>query len=202
MLQTLTLSETQQRILNFIRSFTSKHGYPPSIREIAKHLGTPYTRTIEYHLEKLEQKGLIRRDRGVSRGIKLLNPGVEVPLIGKITAGKPILALENIETYITLDSSLLKPGTCFLLRVSGNSMRDAGILDKDLVLVRKQPTAENGDIIVALIDGETATVKRLKIKKDKIILQPENPAYKPIIIRNTDYFSIIGKVIAVIRTLP
>lgn len=195
------LTEKQQKIVNFLISFTSKHGYPPTVREIAKHLNTPYTRTIEHHLKKLEEKGIIKRDRGVSRGIKLSNPGIPVPLVGRITAGKPVLATENIEDYITIDPSLLKPGTCFLLRIRGDSMINAGIFDQDLILVRKQPTAENNDIIVALIDETETTVKRLKIRKDKIILEPENPNYKPIIIKDPENLTIIGKVIAVIRKI-
>jgi len=194
------LSEKEQKILSFIKNFTSKNGYPPSIREISKFLKSKYTRTAEYHLKKLEEKGMIKREKGISRGIKLNIQGVEVPLVGNITAGKPILAVENIETYITLDQSLLKPGTCFLLRVKGDSMKNAGILDNDLVLVRKQQTAQNNDIIAAMIEDET-TIKKLKIKQNKIILQPENPNYQPITIENPEKFFIIGKVIAVIRKL-
>jgi repressor LexA len=177
-----------------------KKRLPPSIREIAKFLKSKYTRTAEHYLKKLEEKNLIKREKGISRGIKLINQGVEVPLLGNITAGKPILAVENIETYLTIDQSLLKPGICFLLRVRGDSMKNAAILDGDLVLVRRQQTAQNGDIIAALIENET-TIKKLKIKGDKIILQPENPEYEPITIKNPENFSIIGKVIAVIRKL-
>jgi repressor LexA len=194
------LTEQEAKILSFIKNFTSKNGYPPSIREIAKFLKSKYTRTAEHYLKKLEEKNLIKREKGISRGIKLINQGVEVPLLGNITAGKPILAVENIETYLTIDQSLLKPGICFLLRVRGDSMKNAAILDGDLVLVRRQQTAQNGDIIAALIENET-TIKKLKIKGDKIILQPENPEYEPITIKNPENFSIIGKVIAVIRKL-
>jgi len=196
------LTERQQRVLKFIQSHYKKHGYPPTIREIADHIGAKWNHGVERHLHALERKGHIKRVKDKSRGIQLpfVPTGTEVPIIGRITAGKPILAVENIEEKIVLDPAFVKGESNFLLMVEGLSMKNAGILDGDLVLVRQQTAAESGDIVAALIDDEEATVKRFRRKGDKVILEPENPEFEPI---DSDSVSIkiIGKVLAVLRLL-
>ncbi len=196
------LTERQQRVLKFIQSHYKKQGYPPTIREIANHIGAKWNHGVERHLQALERKGHIKRTRDKSRGIQLsfLPTGTEVPIVGRITAGKPILAVENIEEKVVLDAAFVKGESNFLLMVEGFSMKNAGILDGDLVLVRQQTAAEPGDIVAALIDDEEATVKRFRRKGDKVILEPENPEFEPI---DSDSVSIkiIGKVLAVLRLL-
>ncbi len=196
------LTERQQRVLKFIQNHYRKHGYPPTIHEIASHLGVKWNHGIERHLEALEKKGYIKRVPDKSRGIQLAHrsTGIEVPIVGRITAGKPILAVENIEDQIVLDPSFVRGESNFLLMVEGLSMKNAGILDGDLVLVRQQSTAEPGDIVAALIDDEAATVKRFRQKGEQIILEPENPDYEPIYSDSVS-IKIIGKVLAVLRLL-
>jgi repressor LexA len=197
-----TITKRQEKVLNFLQNYFKRHGYPPTIREIAEHIGAKWNHGVEKHLQALERKGYISRARDKSRGIQLtFRPvGVEIPVIGRITAGKPILALENVEDRIVLDPSFAKGETNFLLMVEGFSMKDAGILDGDLVLVRQQATADSGDIVAALINEEEATVKRLKKNGDEIILEPENPDYQPIV-SDSASIKIIGKVLAVLRLL-
>ncbi|MFZ1080452.1 MAG: transcriptional repressor LexA [Candidatus Kryptoniota bacterium] len=197
-----TMTKRQEKVLKFIQSHYKKHGYPPTIREIGGHIGTKWSHGVERHLQALERKGHIMRTRDKSRGIQLtFRPtGTEVPIVGRITAGKPILAVENIEERIVLDPAFVKGESSFLLMVEGLSMKNAGILDGDLVLVRQQPTAESGDIVAALIDGEEATVKRFRQNGNEVILEPENPDFEPIHSDSTS-IKIIGKVLAVLRLL-
>jgi len=196
----------QREILDFVFSFTQERRYQPSIREIGKHFGIKSTRGVWDHLIALSQKGYLKRTKSKSRSIELtdlkLGEGiVPVPLVGRISAGQPLLAMENIEDTFHLDKSLVRGDNCFLLKVEGNSMTGAGILENDLLLVREQPRAENGEIVVALMEDE-ATVKRFYKQKDSIRLQPENPDYKPISVKKDDpNFRIVGKVIGLIRKI-
>lgn len=195
------LTKRQERVLRFIQTHCKKYGYPPTIREIGNHIGAKWSHGVERHLQALEQKGHITRVREKSRGIRLsfTRTGIEVPILGRITAGKPILAVENVEEKIVVDPSFVKGDGSFLLMVEGFSMKDAGILDGDLVLVRQQSTAESGDIVAALIDDE-ATVKRFRLNGDQVVLEPENPDFEPIY-SDSASIKIIGKVLAVLRLL-
>ena len=175
------------------------------MRDICKSVGLRSTSTAHGYLARLEKKGLIRRDPSLPRAIEVLDPESEirskvaaVPVVGYVAAGQPILATENIEEYLPLPQSLVHHEETFLLRVSGESMIDIGILDGDLILVRRQETADNGDIVVALLETETtATVKRFFKEDGHFRLQPENSAMEPII---ADDVHIAGKVIGLIRT--
>ncbi|WP_130807071.1 transcriptional repressor LexA [Senegalia massiliensis] len=201
------LTSKQSNILKFIKKEILQKGYPPSVREICKAVGLKSTSTVHGHLSRLEKKGYIRRDATKPRAIEILDSNnenifsrkeiAEVPIIGKVTAGLPILATENIEDTFPLPVDIVNNDTVFMLSVSGESMKDAGILDGDYVLVKQQNTAENGDMIVALIDDE-ATVKRYFVEKDHIRLQPENASMEPIIV--TD-IKILGKIKGVFRTI-
>ena len=197
-------NERQKKILQFLKDFLREKGYPPSVREIGKAVGLKSSSTVHGYLSKLEEYGFIRRDPTKPRAIDLLEEKpwektVNIPLVGNVTAGEPILAEENIQDVFSFPQGLL--GTqdkTFMLRVQGDSMIKAGIFDGDYILVRKQDFADNGDIIVALIEGEEATVKRFFRERDIIRLQPENDRLAPIYSRNV---SVIGKVIAVFRFL-
>jgi repressor LexA len=199
------ISRRQQQILDYIKQETETQGYPPSVREIGRAVGLKSTSTVHGHLSQLEKKGYIRRDSSKPRAIEVLpaagvlprSASVAVPLVGRVTAGLPVLAVENIEDYFPLPKDFGEPGTLFMLRVSGDSMIEAGILDGDYVIVRQQENAENGEIVVALIDDE-ATIKRFFKEKDKIRLQPENSFMDPIIVDNA---SILGKVTGVVRRI-
>ncbi|HZG59888.1 MAG TPA: transcriptional repressor LexA [Anoxybacillus sp.] len=203
------LSKRQQEILDFIKKEVQTKGYPPSVREIGEAVGLASSSTVHGHLARLESKGLIRRDPTKPRAIEILDPDftsslpksnvVNVPVIGKVTAGQPITAVENVEEYFPLPDRLVSPGDqVFMLEVMGDSMIEAGILDGDYVIVRQQQTANNGDIVVAMTDENEATVKRFFKEKDYIRLQPENSNMEPIILRNV---TILGKVIGVYRTI-
>jgi|HigsolmetaGSP11D_1036233.scaffolds.fasta_scaffold18611_1 repressor LexA len=202
------LSKRQQDILNFIKEEVKKKGYPPSVREIGEAVGLASSSTVHGHLAKLESKGLIRRDPTKPRAIEILdddgshlltNNVINVPVIGKVTAGIPITAVENIEEYFPLPNHIASgDDQLFMLEVVGESMIEAGILDGDLVIVRQQQTANNGDIVVALTDDNEATVKRFFKEKDFIRLQPENPTMEPIILKNV---TILGKVIGLYRSI-
>lgn len=196
------LTDRQQRVFKFIQAHYKKNGFPPTIREIGHHIGVKWNHGIERHLDALEKKGYIKRSRDKSRGIQLAykTTGTEVPIVGRITAGKPILAVENIEERVVLDPSFVRGDSNFLLMVEGLSMKDAGILDGDLVLVRQQSTAEPGDIVAALLHDEEATVKRFRQDGDQIFLEPENPEFAPIVVDSSSV-KIIGKVLAVLRLL-
>lgn len=201
------LSERQQQILDFIRSEVEAKGYPPSVREIGDAVGLHSSSTVHGHLQRLEEYGYIRRDAAKPRAIELLDEesGVSrvrplhVPLVGRVTAGTPVLAVENIEEYYPIPSDFVDHHEdVFLLRVQGDSMIEAGILNQDFVLVEKQSTAENGDIVVALVDDMEATVKRFYHEGDHIRLQPENPTMSPILVTDV---TILGRVIGVFRRL-
>jgi repressor LexA len=209
------LSEKQRLILDFVNKQINENGYPPSVREICSAVGFKSTSTVHSYLEKLEKDGFIKRDPTKPRALKVINNKmsnskinegsfysskelVDVPIIGKVTAGQPILAVENIEDTFPLPVEFTHNSTVFMLRVQGDSMIEAGIFDKDLVLVKKQPTADNGDIVVALIEDE-ATVKTFYKEDGYFRLQPENQYFEPIIIKGE--LSILGKVIGVFRLL-
>jgi repressor LexA len=199
------LSGKQLEILEFIKSELYVKGYPPSVREICEAVNLKSTSTVHGHLERLEKKGYIRRDPTKPRAIEVLDNSplslarelIEVPIVGKVTAGQPILAVENIEDTFPLPADFLSGDKHFILVVRGESMIEAGILDGDYVVVKQQNHAYNGDIVVALIEDE-ATVKTFYKEKDHIRLQPENPFMEPIIVDNV---AILGKVIGVFRRL-
>jgi repressor LexA len=202
------LTARQQQILDYIDHVVRTTGYPPSIRQIGTALEISSTNGVRAHLKALEKKGYIHRSLRVSRGIAMLDrvkrivsasahETVAVPILGRVTAGMPILAVENHDGHLALDPSLVKGEQVFALRVEGDSMIDAGILDGDYVLVRQQQSASNGDIVVALLEGDEVTVKRFYREADGIRLQPENARLTPLRVPNA---SICGKVTGVIRT--
>jgi repressor LexA len=201
------LTKRQQQILDFIRGEIHRCGYPPSVREIGVAVGLSSSSTVHSHLAALEAKGFIRRDPSKPRALEVLDyretdRGVDygsvrmVPVVGQVAAGQPILAAENIESTMSLPAEMAGDQT-FILRVRGESMIEAGILDGDFVVVHQQPTAENGDIVVAMID-DSATVKTFYREADRVRLQPENSTMEPIYTRDV---SILGKVVALFRRL-
>jgi repressor LexA len=198
----LSLTKRQREIFDFIKSYSARHGYPPTVRDIGKAIGLTSSSTVHAHLANLEKLGLLRRDPTKPRALELLGeaarkvvPGPSgLPLVGRVAAGAPILAEENIEDHVVLSSEIAKDGY-FLLRVRGDSMINAGILNDDLVLVRPQQEAANGSIVVALVDGD-ATVKRFERADGHVKLIAENPAYEPIVTSNV---SLVGQVRGVIR---
>jgi repressor LexA len=203
------LSKRQQDILDFIKSEVKTKGYPPSVREIGEAVGLASSSTVHGHLSRLESKGLIRRDPTKPRAIEILevdenaqiprNNVINVPVVGKVTAGLPITAIENIEEYFPLPERLAPADeNVFMLEIMGESMIEAGILDGDYVIVKQQATANNGDIVVAMTEEDEATCKRFFKEKDYFRLQPENSTMDPIILRNV---SILGKVIGVYRQI-
>ena len=203
------ISNRQQAILEFIKNEVKSKGYPPSVREIGEAVGLASSSTVHGHLDRLEKKGLIRRDPTKPRAIEILEEDdsasqfslsiARVPLIGKVTAGMPITATENIEDYFPLPSHFVgDENDVFMLNVIGDSMIEAGIHDGDYVIVRKQPTANNGEIVVAMTEDNEATVKTFYKERDHIRLQPENPALNPILLKNV---TILGKVIGVFRDI-
>ena len=201
---TQALSERQRQIMRFI-SERQQEGWTPSVREISEAVGLRSSAAVQKQLASLERKGYIRRLSGQARSIQVLKPlsasgeNLLLPIVGEITAGAPILAEENITGYLTVvDEELLaKAGTFFALKVQGESMIEAGILSGDYVVVLQQPTAENGEIVVALL-GEEATVKRFFKEQGHVRLQPANAAMKPIITRDVQ---ILGSVVSVIRRI-
>jgi repressor LexA len=192
----------QQQVLDFIQSHVENNGYPPTLREICTHLGVSGTLSAIRHLDALEKKGYLKRDSS-SRGIALTSPNsvaVSLPIVGTVRAGALTLAVEDVQGYLSLDRSRLHGGR-FFLRIRGDSMIDAGINNGDLALVRPQPTAENSDIVIAMLDGE-ATMKRFFLEKSLIRLQPENPTMEAIIVpEGAGDFSVIGKVVGIYRDL-
>jgi len=190
------LSKMQQKIYAYIAECIRQQGYPPSVREIGEAVGLKSPSTVHFHLKHLEEAGVIEKGVGKGRAITLTSPPVEdrVPIVGNVAAGSPILAEECIEDYLTFDTGG-RTGEYFALRVRGESMLGAGILPGDLVVVRRQPTANNGEIVVALLEDE-ATVKRFSLKNGRVWLLPENEAYSPI---DGTYAQILGKVAAVVR---
>lgn len=199
------LTEKQKRVLKYIEQEVSRCNYPPSVREIGKALGISSTATVHAYLDILESKGYIARMATKPRAIQLLrntegDPEMKclfAPLVGKITAGTPVLAQENLEGYFPVPEQLYAGEGCFVLKVSGKSMIGAGIDEDDYVIIRQQSTAENGDIIAALLEDE-ATVKRYFREKEVYRLQPENEAYEPIIVKEVE---ILGKVIGLFRNV-
>lgn len=198
------INNRQKQILKHIKDTLRSKGYPPSVREIGEAVGLSSSSTVHGHLAKLEEMGFIKRDPTKPRAIDVLDEApwrqkslTPIPLIGKVTAGQPILAIENIEETYPLPTELVGEAETFMLTVQGDSMMNAGILNGDLIIVRVQRSANNGDIIVAMIDEE-ATVKRFYKEHDRVRLQPENPAYEPIFSRDV---TILGKVIGVFRLL-
>ncbi|HIU63585.1 MAG TPA: transcriptional repressor LexA [Candidatus Avacidaminococcus intestinavium] len=200
------LSERQQQILNFVREYVYSKGYPPAVREIGNAVGLSSSASVHSHLQKLEKLGFLQRDPSKPRALELTQESswrqktvVPVPLVGSVTAGQPILALENIEETYPLPLDLIGcEDEVFMLAVSGDSMKNAGILDRDYIVVRRQNFANNGDIVVALIDDEETTVKRYYRELTHIRLQPENDAYQPIVGTN---IKVMGKVVALFRML-
>jgi len=198
------LSDRQARILDYIKSTSRLRNYPPSVREIGEAVGLSSSSTVHNHLNQLERRGLIRRDASKSRTVQLVGSasgpeapaaGVMVPVVGNVAAGTPILAEQNIEDHVLLSNGLAQEGW-FALRVRGDSMINAGILDGDLVVIRPQPDAPDGSIVVALVEGE-ATVKRLDRSTGRVRLLAENPAYEPIV---PDEVSMMGTVRSVVRS--
>ncbi|GLI05481.1 LexA repressor [Paenibacillus tyrfis] len=202
------ISTRQQAILEFIKNEVKDKGYPPSVREIGEAVGLASSSTVHGHLERLEKKGLIRRDPTKPRAIEILDGTTgdgafavsvsRVPLIGRVTAGVPITATENIEDYFPLPSNFVGDHNVFMLSVIGESMIEAGIRNGDYVIVRQQQTANNGEIVVAMTEDDEATVKTFYKEKDHIRLQPENPTMEPLRLKNV---SILGKVIGVFRNV-
>ncbi len=210
-----TLTVRQQQVLDVIRSWVSRFGYPPSVREIGEAVGLTSTSSVSHQLRALQRKGYLRRDANRPRAVGVLsatddNPmGIEmdqqpvmpkaayVPLVGRIAAGSPVLAEQAIEDVFPLPREIVGEGELFLLKVTGDSMVDAAITDGDWVVVRQQPDADNGEIVAAMIDGE-ATVKTFKRKDGHIWLMPHNEAYDPI---PGDDATVLGKVVAVLRRL-
>ena len=197
------LSDRQTKILDYIRYVTKVRNYPPSVREIGEAVGLSSSSTVHNHLNQLERRGLIKRDPSKSRTVQLTSDievseerrnAISVPIVGNVAAGSPILAEQNIEDHVLLSADIAKDGY-FLLRVRGDSMINAGILNDDMVLVRPQHEASNGSIVVALVDGD-ATVKRFEKSDGHVKLIAENPAYEPIITNNV---SLVGQVRGVIR---
>jgi len=191
--------QNQQRILDFIKKEIEQKGYPPSVREICAGVGLKSTSTVHAHLNHLEQQGLIRRDSTKPRALEVIDGsqprGRSVPLVGKVTAGLPILATQNIEDYLVLPKDMLGRDELFCLRVQGDSMIDVGIFDGDVIVVRQQNNAENGEIVVAMIEDE-ATVKRIYFEKKRVRLQPENSTMAPIYAPSVQ---VLGKVVALFR---
>ncbi|MCF8241175.1 MAG: transcriptional repressor LexA [Melioribacteraceae bacterium] len=205
------LTERQKDILEFIRQNASLNGYPPTYREIGKRFGIASTFGVKRHIDALIKKGYITSESNASRAISITNiedfskskglesSASEIPVVGRVAAGYPILAEQNIEGNIIIDRNITSnPENCFGLKVRGDSMINAGILEGDIVIVNQQKYVKNGDVIVAMIEDE-ATLKRYQNKNNKVILIPENDNYNPIVIKNTESFSIVGKVVGVFR---
>ena len=200
-----SISLKQQQILAVIQSAIKAKGYPPSVREIGEAVGLKSPSTVHMHLNKLEQLGAIRRESEKNRAIDVVGsstlrnaPMTMVPLVGRVTAGQPILATENIEDSYPFPADLVGQEDVFMLKVDGESMIQAGIFDGDYLIVRDQDSARNGDIVVALVDGEEATVKRFFHEKDRVRLQPVNDRMDPIYSRDV---AVLGKVIGVYRKM-
>jgi repressor LexA len=209
------LSDRQRQVLEYIRSTVARRGYPPSVREIGDAVGLSSPSTVHSHLSSLVKLGYIRKDATKPRAIEVLGSHAEsaeippstrddehlrdVPLVGRIAAGSPILAAEDVENVMALPTDLVGNGPVFMLEIKGDSMVDAGILDGDYVVIRRQDHARDGEIIAALVDGEEATVKRLRRENGKVVLIAENPAYEPMVFDRD--VAIIGKVVTVLRKL-
>lgn len=207
---TTDLTKRQQQVLNFIGHYLGHHGFPPTIPEIQRHFSFRSPNAVNEHLKALEKKGRIKRHPYKSRGLAIRDTVrevdvqskmISVPLVGRISAGAPILADENVEAMIGVDESVVPGrGKLFALKVRGDSMIKAGIYHGDIVIVRQQPTAQNGEIVVALL-GDEATVKRFVVQDGLAVLKPENDAMEPIEVSGGEDFGIIGKVIATLRRI-
>lgn len=205
------LSTRQTEVLEYIRSTVESRGYPPSVREIAEALGLRSPSTVHSHISSLVKYGYLRRDPSKPRAIEVIRrseetassrpsqPGRAVPLVGRIAAGSPILAQEDIQDTYTLPTEFVGTGPVFMLEVHGDSMIDAGILNGDLVVVHRQSDVLDGEIVAALVDSEEATIKRLERRDRQVILHAENEAYDPMVF--SDGIEILGKVVSVLRTL-
>ncbi|HLV89671.1 MAG: transcriptional repressor LexA [Acidimicrobiales bacterium] len=207
----MELTERQRQVLEYIREKVAERGYPPSVREIGEAVGLSSPSSVHSHLNSLVEAGYIKRDPSKPRAIMIVDgedtavPARssrtrDIPVLGRIAAGTPILAAEHVEDVLTLPVDLVGDGPVFLLEVKGDSMIDAGIHEGDLVAIHKQADARDGEIVAALVDGEEATVKRLRRKDGKVILESENPAYLPMVF--TEGVELIGKVVSVIRRYP
>ena len=186
------------RIMDYIRKFSEENGYTPSVREIGKECGIKSTATVYSYLQKLQDKGYLNKANNKKRSVTLTrSSGVNIPLIGTVTAGQPIFAYENYEDYYTFPADEFKGDDLFMLRVEGTSMIDAGIMNGDKIIVRKQENAENGEIVVALVE-DSATVKRFYRRDGKIVLHPENESLSDMIFEDGQV-SILGKVIGLTR---
>ncbi|MBA4347529.1 MAG: repressor LexA [Clostridiales bacterium] len=205
------LADPQQVILDYMISFTEEHAYPPSVREICAAVGLKSTATVHTHLRNLEKRGLITRDSSKQRAVFINTDQLHdkekkpyaVPLIGRVAAGLPMLAAENIEDAFPLPDVLMhgkEPEEVYMLRVDGESMRDVGIRDGDILVVNHNCNYANGDIVVARVHGESATVKRFFREKDRVRLQPENELFEPIYVPYNEV-EISGKVIGLLRTI-
>lgn len=217
------LTGRQREVLEFVRLFLERTGYPPTVREIGAHFGF-VPRSIFDHLKALERKGYLKRDAAKSRSLQILDPGPasiphspsaaqqagalrppqsyrELPIVGRVAAGQPLLAEQNIEGSFALSRDWVNGDEAFLLKVQGESMLGAHIAPGDYAVVRRQTAAENGDIVVALLNDE-ATIKRILFRGDEIVLQPENPAMDPIVVRRGETgLQIVGKVVGILRKL-
>ena len=197
------LTLKQKEIIRFIEEYIEIYSYPPTVREIGKGVNLSSSSSVYAQLNKLQSKGYIKKNAVTSRGISLVKQEnknfISIPMVGLVTAGNPIEAIENVSDYFPIPSYLIKrDDVVFALEVSGDSMKNAGILDHDTIIIKKTNVADNGEIVVALTEDNEATVKRFYKEKDYIKLQPENENYDPIILRNVN---IIGKVIGVFRDL-
>ncbi len=204
----MELTQRQQEIFDFIKRHSAAHGYPPTVRDIGKAVGLASSSTVHAHLANLEKAGVLRRDPSKPRAIGLRDrPGAgsrrgggagHLPLVGQVAAGQPVLAEENVEDYVAVPRAAGGEEGEFVLRVKGDSMIDAGILEGDFVVVRSQDTARDGEIVVALV-GEEATVKRFFREADHVRLQPENSRLEPILSRDV---RVLGKVVGLFRSVP
>lgn len=197
-----SLTERQRKILQFLKRYVSRRGYPPTLREIAQNFRIKWTQGIEKHLRALQKKGYIKRSSG-ARSIEIMgfSQGRSIPVVGTIAGGKPILAEENIEKTFALSKDLLSGKDNYFLKVQGDSMRGAGILDGDYVLVRPQSMAEKGEVVAASI-GDEATVKYFFPEKNRVVLKPANSDFEPLVLNEgSDDFKILGKVTLLLRIL-
>ena len=200
------ITPKQQEILEFIKESILNRGYPPAVREICEAVHLKSTSSVHSHLETMEKNGYIRRAPTKPRAIEIIDDNfnltrrelVNVPIVGTVTAGEPILAVENIEGYFPISPEFLKNKQTFMLKVKGESMINAGIFSGDYILVEETPTASDGEIIVALVE-DSVTVKRFYKEEDHFRLQPENDAMEPILVPKNTPFSIVGKVIGLFR---
>ncbi len=199
-----SLTSRQKEILSLIEDYVTRHGYPPTLREIAEMAGIRGISAVKGHLDRLAAKGVLLRERGARSLSVAKSPPtpslVEVPILGQVAAGHPVLSEENLAGHLAIDPSWVRKGPSFFLKVQGESMKRAAILDGDYVLVRCQETADDGQIVVATLDGET-TVKRLRRRGEKVSLLPENPDFSEILVAGEDSFRIVGVVTGVFRLI-